>query len=150
MKYLLVASTGGHLSQLGELRDHWDDDVDVHWVTFRKPDAESRCAGDAVTWAHFPTTRNIPNALRNLRLAFWLMRRDRPDVVVSTGAGVAVPFFVAARVFRVPTVYLEVYDRITSQTLTGRLCYAISDRFLVQWPQQQEAYPDARLVGTVY
>ena len=73
-------------------------------------------------WAHYPTTRNIPNTLRNLRLAMRELRRRRPDVIVSDGAGVAFPFFVVGRLLGIPTVYLEVYDRIDSPTLTGRLC----------------------------
>ncbi len=149
MRCLLVASTGGHLAQLADVREQWTD-VEVHWVSFHKPDAEARCVADGVTWAHSPTTRNIPNAIRNLVLAFRVIRRERPDVILSTGAGVALPFFVAGRVLRVPTVYLEVYDRITTRTLTGRLCYPICDAFLVQWPRQRDDYPEAHVVGTVY
>ncbi len=149
MKILCVASTGGHLAQLAELRRYWHD-ADVHWVTFEKPDAADRCAGDPTTWAYHPTTRNVPNAARNLRLAMRVMRQVRPDVVISTGAGVAVPFFLAARLFRVPTVYLEVYDRVSMPTLTGRLCYPISDLFLLQWPEQRANYPRGKVVGRVF
>lgn len=149
MKAMLIASTGGHLAQLHALRRHWTD-VDVHWVTFPQADALSRCEGDQVTWAHFPTTRNVPNAVRNLRLALHVLRDDRPDVIVSDGAGVAVPFFVAARLYRIPTVYLEVFDRVTTPTLTGRLCYPITDQFLLQWEEQRTCYPDGNVVGRVY
>lgn len=150
MKCLLVCSTGGHLSQLAALRECWGEDVEVHWVTFRKPDAEARCTSDPVTWAFHPTTRNIPNALRNLRLAVTVLRRERPDVVLSTGAGVAFPFFVIARLYRVRTAFLEVYDRVEMPTLTGRLCYPLADEFLVQWPEQQRSFPRAVVVGKVY
>jgi len=149
MRALLVASSGGHLAQLAAIRAHWHD-VDVHWVTFRQGDAAAQCGPDRVTWAHFPTTRNARNALRNLGLALRMLRRDRPDVIVSDGAGVAVPFFVAARLYRIPTVYLEVFDRITTPTLTGRLCYPITDEFLLQWPEQKLAYPAGQVVGRVY
>jgi UDP-N-acetylglucosamine:LPS N-acetylglucosamine transferase len=100
-------------------------------------------------WAHHPTTRNLPNALRNLWLAFRTLRRERPDVVVSDGAGVAFPFFLAARWFRARTVYVEVYDRIDSRTLTARLCRPITDLFCVQWEEQRRLYPRARLIGTL-
>lgn len=149
MKVLLIASTGGHLAQLAALRRHWHD-VEVHWVTFNKPDAVARCAGDPVTWAFHPTTRNAGNAVRNLALAWRVLSSVRPDVMLSDGAGVAVPFFVMARLFRIPTVYLEVYDRVNLPTLTGRLCYPMADRFLVQWSQQLQCYPEADVVGTVY
>ncbi|MBW3085258.1 UDP-N-acetylglucosamine--N-acetylmuramyl-(pentapeptide) pyrophosphoryl-undecaprenol N-acetylglucosamine transferase [Austwickia sp. TVS 96-490-7B] len=146
---MLIASTGGHLAQLHAVRRHWVD-TDVQWVTFPQADARTRCEGDQVIWAHFPTTRHLPNAIRNLRLALRTLRRDRPDVIVSDGAGVAVPFFFAARLFRIPTVYLEVFDRVSSPTLTGRLCYPITDQFLLQWEQQQASYPEGAVVGRVY
>lgn len=149
MRILLVASTGGHLSQLVELESAWQDH-ERHWVTFDKKDARIALAGEDVSYAFHPTTRNLPNALRNALLAISVLRRVRPDLVVSTGAGVAVPFFVVARTMRIRTAYLEVYDRITLPTLSGRICYPISDVFMVQWPEQLAAYPDAELVGPVY
>jgi UDP-N-acetylglucosamine:LPS N-acetylglucosamine transferase len=92
-------------------------------------------------------TRNLPNAIRNLGLAITTLRRLRPDVVVSTGAGVSLPFFVVARLLRIHTVYLEVFDRIDSPTLTGRLSYPISDAMCGQWPQQRAIYPEALVIG---
>jgi UDP-N-acetylglucosamine:LPS N-acetylglucosamine transferase len=119
------------------------------WVTFPGADSESRLAGEDVRIAYHPTTRNATNAVRNFGLALKLVREYRPDVVVSTGAGVAVPFFVAARLHGVRTVFLEVFDRIDTPTLTGRLCYPITDLFLLQWEEQKRSYPRGRVVGGV-
>jgi hypothetical protein len=71
-------------------------------------------------------------------------------VVVSDGAAVAFPFFIVARILRIPTVYLEVYDRIDSPTLTGRLCRPLSSLFLVQWEEQCRFYPGARVIGGLF
>jgi beta-1,4-N-acetylglucosaminyltransferase len=103
--------------------------------------------GERIVSAFAPTTRNIPNAVRNLRLAVKVIRGERPDVVISDGAGVAFPFFVVARLLGVRTVYLEVYDRITRPTLTGRLCYPLSSLFLLQWPEQAISYPRGKMIG---
>ena len=73
-----------------------------------------------------PRPATCPNALRNLRLAWRVLRSERPDVVVSDGAGVAVPFFVVAKLLGISTVYLEVVDRIDTRTLTGQA--RLSDR----------------------
>lgn len=146
MKVLLVASTGGHLAQLTALREVWADH-DRHWVTFDKGDARGALAGERRTWAYHPTTRHLGNAVRNLRLAWTVLRRDRPDVVISSGAGVAFPFFLVARALRIRTLYLEVFDRIELATLTGRLCYPLSDAFALQWRDQQVNYPDGTVVG---
>lgn len=145
---LLVCSSGGHLAQLAAL-EPWSRHHRRHWVCFDTPDAVSILRDERVTWAYHPTTRNVVNLVRNIVLAARVLLRDRPDVVLSTGAGVAVPFFLVARVLRVPTVYLEVYDRIDTPTVTGRLCRPLADRMLVQWDEQKSLYKNADVVGCV-
>jgi UDP-N-acetylglucosamine:LPS N-acetylglucosamine transferase len=145
---LLVASSGGHLAQLLALRPWWDE-RERTWVTFGTEDARSQLDGEKAVWAHHPTTRNVRNLIRNFSLAVRVMRRERPDVVVSTGAAVAFPFFLVAKAMRVPTVYIEVYDRLDSPTLTGRLCRPITDLFCVQWEEQTRFYPRAQVIGSL-
>lgn len=146
LKVLFVASTGGHLTQLVALQPWWSRQI-RHWVTFDNQHARTVLAGERVTYAHSPTTRNVPNALRNLRLAAMLLRASRPDLVVSSGAGVAAPFFLIARILGIRTLYIEVIDRIASRTLTGRMVYPFADGFAVQWPEQQRLYPGASVIG---
>ncbi len=148
-RVLFVSSSGGHLSQLLQLRPWWTYH-ERQWVTFDLPDARSKLQGEILIPAHHPTTRNVKNLLRNLPLALSVIRRFRPDVIISNGAGVAVPFFLVGRLLRVPTVYLEVYDRIDSRTLSGKLCAPLATRFLVQWPEQQALYEGSALVGPLY
>lgn len=131
------------------LRPWWEEHERL-WVTFDKADARSLLAGEDIVWAHHPTTRNIPNLLRNFVVAWRTLRRFRPDVIISAGAGVTVPFFVLARLFGIRTVYIEVYDRLDSPTLTGRLCAPMSDLFAVQWESQQAIYPRSTLVGRLF
>jgi len=89
-KLLLVSSSGGHLKHLTATFDAWQNYERV-WVSFKQPDVESALAEEKVYWAYYPTTRNVKNAIRNLFLAFKIFPRERPDVVVSAGAGVAGP-----------------------------------------------------------
>jgi UDP-N-acetylglucosamine:LPS N-acetylglucosamine transferase len=131
---------------LYNLRPWWSEFERV-WVTFDKPDATSLLADETVAWAYHPTTRNIPNLVRNAWLAFRTVRRLRPAMVVSTGAAVAFPFFLAAKVYGAKTTYIEVFDRLDSATLTGRLCYPLSDLFLLQWEEQKQVYPRGRVMG---
>jgi beta-1,4-N-acetylglucosaminyltransferase len=145
-KVLLACSTGGHLAQLLRL-DQWWGQHDRVWVTFDKVDARSVLAGNETVWAHHPTTRNIPNLLRNFLLAWRVLRQQRPDIIISNGAGVAVPFFYLSRLFGIVTVYIEVYDRIDLATITGRLCEPVTDLFLLQWPEQQNQYRRGIVVG---
>lgn len=146
MKLVLVASTGGHLAQLMALSDWWSQHQRI-WVTFDKPGANDALRDERTIWAHHPTTRHLGNAARNLVLAWRLLKRSRPDLVISTGAGVAVPFFLIARILRIRSIYIEVIDRVASRTLTGRIVYPLADEFCVQWDIQKRLYPDARVIG---
>jgi beta-1,4-N-acetylglucosaminyltransferase len=148
MRVLLVSSSGGHLLQLHNLKPWWERH-DRCWVTFEKLDSQSLLAGERVAWAHHPTTRNLRNLARNLGLAWRLLRSFRPDVVVSSGAGVAFPFFLVARLLGQKTVYVEVYDRVDSATVTGRLCYPLSNLFLLQWEEQRRSYPKGVVIGSL-
>ncbi|MFC4783460.1 UDP-N-acetylglucosamine--LPS N-acetylglucosamine transferase [Nocardioides sp. MAHUQ-72] len=143
---LMVSTQGGHLTQLLVL-DSWWRHRDRLWVCPDTPDVVDRLSGERVVTSYSPTTRNLPNALRNLVLALRVLRRERPEMVISAGAGVAFPFFLVAWVMRIPTVFIEVYDRVDSPTMTGRLCGPFTTRRIVQWDQQLDFYPDAHVVG---
>ena len=146
-RILLVGSSGGHLAQLMQLEPWWRRHQRA-WVTFDTCDATNLLAAEGdVTWAFRPTTRNVPNLLRNTWQAVKVLRRFRPTVVVSTGAAVAFPYFVLGRLLGVRTVYIEVFDRIDSPTLTGRLVRPFTDCMFVQWPEQLGLYDDAMELG---
>jgi UDP-N-acetylglucosamine:LPS N-acetylglucosamine transferase len=145
-RVLLVCSSGGHLAQLYNLKPWWER-FDRTWVTFDTWDATSLLERERVIFAFHPTTRNVINLVRNLGLAWRTVGRFRPAIVVSTGAGVAVPFFLVAKLRGAKTVYVEVFDRIDSATLTGRLCYPMSDVFALQWPEQRGIYRKGVVVG---
>ncbi len=146
---LLVCSTGGHLLQLVALREAWDGRSRA-WVTFDKSDARSLLQGEFVYHAHGPTNRNIPNLLRNLLLAPRIVGRLRPRVVITTGAGVAVPFAWIARLRGAKIVYVESFTRIDHPSLSCRLIAPVANRIYAQWPELADAYPRARFVGNVF
>jgi UDP-N-acetylglucosamine:LPS N-acetylglucosamine transferase len=146
---LLVCSTGGHLVQLVALREAWEP-FSRAWVTFDKSDARSLLAGESVTYAHGPTNRSVKNLLRNLVVAWRLVRRVRPQVVLTTGAGIAVPFAWVARLRGAQVVYVESLARIDGASLTYRLIAPIAARRYVQWPELHQALPGSRFAGNVF
>lgn len=148
MKILIACSSGGHLTQALALRDWWSKHERC-WATFPVEDARSRLSDERVYEIHYPTVRNLPNLLRNFVLARRVLRRERPDIVFSTGAAIALPFFSQARFFGARTAYLEPVDRIATPGLSGRLVYPFTDRFLVQWESLRGAYPGSEVVGVV-
>lgn len=130
---LLVASSGGHLVELLQLADQYERSG-RHWVTFDKPDARALLVGESVTFAFGPTNRHLGNLARNLLLSLRVMARIRPDAVITTGAGVGVPFLYAARLYGKRAIYVESLARVDELSLSGRLVYWIATHFFVQWP----------------
>jgi UDP-N-acetylglucosamine:LPS N-acetylglucosamine transferase len=131
-KLLIVASPGGHLLQMLALEPAWCD-MDRTWVTLRSTDVEYLLQDEDVIYGHGPTPRNVGNFFRNLRLARRILREQDPGVVVSTGAGLALPFFLLGRLERRRLVYVESITRVEKLALTGRLVYPLASSFFVQW-----------------
>lgn len=119
-------------------------------MTFDRPDARSLLAGERVTYAHYPTNRNVVNFIRNLFVAFRLLRRLRPHAIVTTGAGVAVPFCYVGRLYGARIVFVETFARISKLSLTARLVRPVAHRFFVQWPQLSERDRKAEYHGAVF
>lgn len=123
---------------------------DRFWVTFDKEDANSLLEGERVYHCHYPTNRNIPNLLKNTVLAWKVLRKERPNLIISSGAAVAVPFFVLGKLLGAKCVYVEVFDRVDKPTMTGRMLNGIADLFVVQWPEQLEVYKHAVNLGSIF
>jgi beta-1,4-N-acetylglucosaminyltransferase len=146
---LLVCSSGGHLLQLLELRAAWQSRERI-WVAFDKSDTRSLLRGERVIHAHGPTNRHLGNLLRNLRLARSVIGRERPSAILTTGAGLAVPFAWVGRLHRVPTIYVESFTRIEELSLSARLISPVASRVYVQWPELAAARPQARFAGNLF
>lgn len=117
---LLVASSGGHLKELHVLRDRLGLGR-VTWATFDDAHSRSLLAGEAVHHLRFTGQRDYRNVLRNLGPGIRLLRSTRPDLVVTTGAAVALSVLPAARALGVPCHYIESATRLEGPSLTGRL-----------------------------
>lgn len=149
MKICLVGSSGGHLTHLYMLKPFWKD-KERFWVTFDKEDANSLLENEKVYPCFFPTNRNIKNLIRNTFLAVKILKKERPDLIISTGAAVSVPFFYLGKIFGAKLIYIEVFDRIDKPTVSGRLVYPITDRFIVQWEEQKKVYKKAINLGSIF
>lgn len=149
MKIGLVGSSGGHLTHLYMLKEFWNT-KDRFWVTFDKEDANSLLKDEKMYKCFFPTNRNIKNLIKNTFLAFKVLRKEKPDIIISTGAAVAVPFFYLGKLFGAKLIYIEVFDRIDKPTMTGKMVYPIVDKFIVQWEEQKKVYPKAINLGSIF
>jgi beta-1,4-N-acetylglucosaminyltransferase len=120
----------------------------VTWVTLSGADVQALLAGERVAIAHGPTNRSIRNLLRNLVLAWRVVKKERPVAILSTGAALAVPFFIIGKLHRIRLVYVESLTRTSSLSLSGRLVYPLADEFFVQWPNATKRRR-ARYVGSL-
>jgi UDP-N-acetylglucosamine:LPS N-acetylglucosamine transferase len=130
---LLVCSPGGHLMQMFCLKPAWKE-VERTWITLEAPDASYLLRGERAIVANGPTNRSLRALLANLRLAWRVVRQEKPDVILSTGAALAVPFFLVGKLLGVRLVFVESLTRIDDLSLAGRLVYPLADAFFVQWP----------------
>ena len=148
IKLALVASSGGHLFQLSALKEFWND-KEHFWVSFPTHDAKSLLKNEIVFWAHYPTNRNIKNLIKNSFLAYKILKKELPSVVISTGAGVAVPFIIIGRLLKIKTIYLESITRNQNLSLSAYLVYPFVDKLLVQWPDLAAKYKKADYQGRI-
>lgn len=149
VKICLVGSSGGHLMHLYMLKPFWKN-KERFWVTFNKEDAKSLLQNEKMFSCYYPTNRNIKALIVNTVLAFKILKIEKPDIIISSGAAVAVPFFYLEKVFGAKTIYIEVFDRIDKSSLTGKLVYPVADKFIVQWEEGKRIYKKAINLGSIF
>jgi UDP-N-acetylglucosamine:LPS N-acetylglucosamine transferase len=142
VKLALVSSVGGHLTDLCALVEQITD-AELVWIL--NDDSPVLPAG--------ARGYRIAHAERDWRVA-WnivelaaILSRERPDVVLSAGAGPAIPAALVARIAGVPVVYVEPSCAVTRLTLTGTLMRYLADSYFVQWRPLTKLAPWARFVG---
>ena len=135
---LIVCSSGGHLLQMLELRDAWSSLRarlgDVRQV--RRALAAARRARGARLRPDQPQHPE-PAAQPPARRA-GAPRASGPAAILTTGAGVAVPFAWVGRLLGIPTVYVESVTRIEGLSLSARLIAPVATRMYAQWPELAE------------
>lgn len=149
MKICFVGSSGGHLTHLYMLKPFWQD-KDRFWVTFDKEDARSLLEGETVYPAYYPSNRSIKALIINSWRALKILKKERPDLIITSGAAPAIPFFWLGKLFGAKTIYIEVFDRYDKSTISGKLCYPVTDLFIVQWEEMKAVYPKAVNLGSIF
>lgn len=148
-KICIVSSGGGHLFNLLQLSDWWKWE-NRFWVAPNKVDVNSVLVNECIYYSYSPVTRNYKNLIKNTLLALKILLKEKPDLVISSGGGIAIPFFYIAKVMGIKTIFIEVYDSFTHPSLTGRLVYKISDYFFIQHKAHFVNYPKAECLGSLF
>ncbi len=131
-KVLAVASGGGHWVQLRRIAPAFEG-ADVLFVTvepsYREqvPGSRFETVPDATRWSRWGLIKLAISLLR-------ILLRERPDVVISTGAA---PGYLAIRIGRwlgARTMWIDSIANAEELSLSGRKILPHADRCLTQWP----------------
>jgi UDP-N-acetylglucosamine:LPS N-acetylglucosamine transferase len=148
LKVCLTCSVGGHFKQMLALKDAWAS-CDVFYVLMYKPVIETFRKKNRVYIVTSPE-RNPFLFARNIIESLIIFARTRPDVVVSTGAGVTIALCYIAKLFRRKVVYIEDWCIVDVPSVTGRALYPVADLFIIQREQLRRFYPRAVYGGELF
>lgn len=129
-KICLVCTHGGHLTEMLHLMDSFDRH-DVFFLT-----TESMRTRHLDHRKYLIKNVKRTNPLSFLVAAFRIAdvyQKEKPDLVVSMGAGVAVPAVAMARLMGIHTIFVESLCRVRTLSPAGRVVLPLANVFLVQW-----------------
>lgn len=149
LKLCLACSAGGHLTEEMHLKDCYSKHPHF-FITFKRQDTSDLAKNEKVHFVEDPGRDPIA-LLKCVVQSFGVLSKERPDVVISTGAGVAIPAcYIAKLLFGAKIIFLESFCRVEEPSFAARLVYPIADLFLVQWPQMLSKYgPKAVYKGAI-
>ena len=146
MKLLLVCTSGGHFSTMRSLKSFWS----VHeriWVTDLKKDTEILQENEKVYWLPYQAPRDLLALILNIPKTLRIICVEKPDLIISTGASIAINFALLAKVLGIKFIYIESISRAEELSITGKIVYLLSDEFYVQWPQLTKKYSKVLFKG---
>ena len=150
-KICFTASTGGHFEQLMMLKplmDEYDSFIVTEKIGY------SVIKDDRKIYYIKQVNRHekdfIFKMIVNFFKSFRIFMKEKPDIIISTGAVATIPMCLLGKVLRKKIIFIESFAKVTSPTLTGNLMYKFADQFYVQWEQMKEHYPNAIFKGGIY
>jgi len=140
----LICSPGGHLVEVLQLTEAFEGHP-LFFLTYKEKATLNR----KDTYYVANLARNPLNLIVGVLKIFFIFLKERPSILFSTGAEIAIPaFYIGKFLFRTKLIYLECSAQVYSPSVTGKWVYPITDLFLVQWePLLQRYGPKANYVG---
>lgn len=154
-RVLFVASTGGHLNELLQLKELFQY-YDYQIITEGGPSTKhlKDKYPNHVHYLLFGSKEHLFSYvfkfISNCFVSLYYVIRFRPHVIVSTGTHTAVPICYIGKVFQSKIIYIETFANVYHGNLAGKLVYPIVDEFLIQWESLQSVYPKAKYIGKIY
>ena len=139
MKICLACSPGGHLTQMQRLMPAFEG-KEYFFVTHKSEYSQHLERAYFIEYKEGYIRERIA-WLRTIFIAFRILLKERPDVVISTGGGeIAVPFCYAGKLLGANVILIETIARVSTRSAAGKLIYPIADLFLVQWESLLKKY----------
>lgn len=141
---------GGHLVEVLQLKNVYKK-YNYFYLTFYKKGLVDEIKGEKIYFVENPG-RNIIKLLKNILQTFFVLKKEKPDIIISTGAGSAVPSIIIGKLlFNTKIIFIESFARINTKSLSGIISYPFADLFLVQWRNMLKLYGKKALYrGAVY
>jgi beta-1,4-N-acetylglucosaminyltransferase len=133
----IVSSCGGHLTEVRALKDAYQK-YDHFYVVNDRVALPEDMVGRTYFIHH--AERGLAVAL-NVVEAWRILRRERPRLILSTGAGPLIPFALIARSMKIPVLFVETLTRVRAPSLTGVIARRLGIHVFYQWPALARAYP---------
>ena len=154
-KVLFISSTGGHLSEMLQLKDMFNR-YDYKIITEKtKSNLKlKKYYGNRINYLVYGTKDHMLSypfkLLCNCFKSLYFYLKIHPDYVITTGAHTAGPMCLIAKLFGSRVMYIETFANINTKTITGKLLYPVSDKFIVQWDSMKKLYPNSIVGGWIY
>lgn len=154
-KVLFIASTGGHLNELLQLKPMFEK-YDYHLITERDNTTLNLKSEykDKISYLKYGTRSKIFSYIFififNIIKSIYLYARIKPKYIVTTGTHTVVPICYIAKMFGTKIIFIETFANRNTKTLSGELVYPIANLFVVQWKEMLELYPKAIYGGMIY
>ncbi len=146
MKIMLVCTSGSHFATMKSLKSFWSKHDRV-WISDKNKDTTTFEEGENIYWLPFQAPRDVFTLVRNIPATFKILLQEKPDIVISTGASIAINFGFSAKLLGVKYIFIESISRSKELSISGKIAYLVSDEFYVQWPELCDKYPKAIFRG---
>jgi UDP-N-acetylglucosamine:LPS N-acetylglucosamine transferase len=148
LRICLAASAGGHLTQLLKLSESWQGYDTIYVTTSSLVREKLQKYGKIYTVGECNREHMLRVIVVVLR-CINIILRERPDVVISSGAAVGCIMCFLSKLLGVEIIWLDSITNVERISLSGRMVRYIADLFLVQWPELAEQYVNVEYAGEV-
>ena len=148
VKICVVASGGGHFSQLLKLADSWAGHETV-CVTTTGVIRDKLSKFDKVYVVGECNRWQPARVIRVLLRCAIIVFREKPQVVISTGAAAGCIGCFLSKLIGAKIIWIDSITNVEKLSLSGQMVRYIADLFLVQWPELAKKYKNVEFAGTV-